>query len=233
MAESNQESKYPLSMISIGILVVFLVLVFFLYKKAGGKDGGIVFPAGLNYTGEEAQAPTQPARPNYDWSKIAASTTNWTTFASVQKQYSFQHPAELYPLVFPGWEADGVTFDVSEAPAQFNIMVLVEKISDYNSAYAGNLEAFVRNYWKSYGGLKGLNEIEEFTTESGLKGFKANYQTKGGGVAGDNYFFPIPGDNDKVLHVGNVFPAEANTVFMRMLNTFSFDIPTPQPTKAQ
>lgn len=231
MPETSKDdflSKNSLSLLSIGILVIFLAIVFFLYFWVSKKDkGGIVFPAGLNYTGEESPAAPPPAkRPVYDYAKLAASS-GWVTYKSTRGQYSFQHPGEMIPLVFPGDVNDSTTFDVADVPAQFNILVLVETISNYDPKYTGKSEEFVKNYWKFFGGLKGLQSIESFTNEKGLAGFKAVYVNKAGVGTGDNYFFPDPNDDNKVIHIGNVFPKEGETVFTRILNSLDVVKPTP------
>lgn len=230
---SEKDSKSLLAISSIVILIVFLGLVYFLYNRASGGNSKVVFPAGINYTGNEEQAEQQQTRPKYDWEKLAASS-DWTSYTSTKKQYSFQYPKELQPLIVPGDPNDAVTFDVTDTPAQNNLMALVETISSYNKTYVNNGEEFVKNYWKFFNGLKKLNEFEEYQSEKGLKGYRANYETKAGLITGDSYFFLLPESPDKILHIANIFPKGAETLFMRMLNTFSFDIPTPpQPTKAE
>ncbi|MBI4225845.1 hypothetical protein HY612_01910 [Candidatus Roizmanbacteria bacterium] len=223
--KSSQDtvSKNSLTFLSIGILVVFLALVGGVYWWVSKKSKGqVVFPAGINYTGNETPAPTQqPQRPQYDYSKMV-SAANWTDFVSPQGQYTFQYPPEMIPLIFPGDANDSVTFDVSDIPSQFNLMVLFETISNYDAKLRGRQEEFVRNYWKFFGGLKDMKDIETFTTEKGLNGWKVRYVTQGDVVGSDNYFFVITGQNDKILHVNNIFPADGQTVFNRLLNSLEF-----------
>ena len=194
----QQESlgKSTLTILSIGTLLVFLALVGGVYWWVSKKSKGqVVFPAGINYTGNETPAPTQqPQRPQYDYSKMS-SAANWTDFTSPRGQYVFQYPPEMIPLIFPGDVNDTVTFDVSDLPAQFNLMVLVETISNYDPKLRGGQEEFVRNYWKFFGGLKALKDIETYETENGLTGWKARYVNQSDLVGTDNYFFPIPGQS--------------------------------------
>ena len=128
----------------------------------------------------------------------------------------------MIPLIFPGDANDTVTFDVSDIPAQFNLMVLVETISNYDSKLTGKQEDFVKNYWKFFGGLKGVQNVESYTSEKGLNGWKVNYLTQNDVVGSDNYFFIIPNQPDKVLHVNNIFPAEGQAVFTRLLNSLEY-----------
>lgn len=235
MSEQNsQENKMMLTIASIVILVIFLGGVFFLYSKAGKKDGEAVYPAGINYTGDEAAPETQQPAPQkkvYDWGKLA-TTQNLATFVSRGRQYSYQYPAEMEPLIIPNDPNDSSTFDVAEVPAHLNLMILVESISSYDAKYKGNLEGFVRNYFSFFPGLKKLNTFEEYTSETGLKGYKATYETKLGQVTGAGYFFPVPGNNDKVVHISNVFPEEGEAVFTRILNSLTTKVPEISPTTA-
>ncbi|OGK17657.1 hypothetical protein A2774_03650 [Candidatus Roizmanbacteria bacterium RIFCSPHIGHO2_01_FULL_39_12c] len=211
------EDKGSLTALSIVVLIVFLLLVGGIYWWVSKKGKGeTVFPAGLNYTGEETTPQAQ--RPSYDYAKMAESA-DWVDFVSAQGQYKYKHPTELYPLVFPGDVNDAVTFDIAAVPAQLNLMVLVETISNYDPKYRGNQEGFVRNYHTFFDGLKGVSEIEEFTTDQGLEGWRVKYITGDDSVGTNNYFFEIPGESNKILHVNNIFPAEGQAVFTRLLNS--------------
>lgn len=216
--EDSSANNKSLAMLSIGILVVFLVLVFGMYKWVGGKKGGVVFPAGLNYTGGET-ANQQPAtKPTLDFAKMMASA-QWKSVESAKKQYKFDYPEGLNPLVFPGDANDSVTFDIADIPVQLNLMATAENISYYDSKLVGRQEEFVNEYWKYFSGLQGVKSVEKFQNEKGLTGFKAVYVTKGGTDTKTNYFFIIPGQNDRVLHVTNIFPLEGESLFLRILNT--------------
>ena len=64
----DSSNKYFLTLLSVGILVVFLVLVGGTYWWVSQKSKGqVVFPAGINYTEKETPARSQqPQRPQYD-----------------------------------------------------------------------------------------------------------------------------------------------------------------------
>ncbi len=218
----ESDNKYALSFLSIGILVVFVAIVFGLYWWVSKKSKGqVVFPAGINYTGTETTPQPQPQRPTYDYSKLA-SASNWVDFTSPKGQYIFKYPPEMIPLIFPGDVNDTVTFDVADVPAQFNLMVLVETISSYDPKLRGRQEDFVRNYWKFFAGLKGLDEVETFRTDKGLQGWKARYITQSDVIGSDNYFLVIPDQPDRVLHVNNIFPEDGQAVFTRLLNSLEY-----------
>ena len=128
----------------------------------------------------------------------------------------------MLPLIIPGDPNDTVTFDVADVPAQFNLMVLVETMSNYDPKYRGNKEGFVNNYHTFFDGLKDVSEIEEFTTDQGLEGWRVRYVTAGDTVGTNNYFLVIPGESNKILHVNNIFPAEGQALFTRLLNSVDF-----------
>ncbi len=221
-SDSDMMNKNSLAFLSVGILVLFLLLVggvyWFVSKKSKGQ---VVFPAGINYTGNETTPAAQSQKPTYDYAKFA-SATNWATFTSPKKQYTFQYPPEMIPLIFPGDANDTVTFNVSDVQARNNLMILVESISNYDPKLVGQAETFVKGYFKYFNGLKGLQDVASFTTQKGLVGWKTHFLTKAGVVGSDNYFFPLPGQPDKIIHVNNVFPPEGQGVFTRLLNSFDY-----------
>lgn len=213
------DDKKSLTYISLGILIIFLLLVggvyYWVTKKSGG---GLVFPSGVNYL--SPNQPT-PAVPQYDYAKLAAST-DLLTLKGQTYAYSFQYPRGLNAIIFAKDPNDSVTFKTSALPAEQNLMLLVERISERDKSYVGKYEDFVRDYWKFFGGLKGSKDLTPFTNNQGLVGFKVNYVTKGNVVTSDNYFFEIPGDTDHMLHLNNIFPKEGEAVFLRILNSLSY-----------
>lgn len=212
------ENKGSLTTMSVVILVVFLLIVGGTYWWVSKKGKGeVVFPAGINYTGEET-TPAPAQRPTYDYAAFAGAS-DWVDFVSPGGQYSFKYPPQMVPLIFPGDVNDTVTFDVADVPAQFNLMVLVETISSYDSKLRGKQEDFVNSYPNFFDGLKDVQTVESFKTEQGLEGWKVNYTTANDTVGTDNYFFEIPGESDKILHVNNIFPADGQAVFTRILNS--------------
>src|SRR3990167_8055210 len=108
--EKKEENKGALSAMSIGVLVLFLVIVGGLYWWVSKKGKGeVVFPAGLNYTGEEPTAGAPAQRTNYDYAKLAGAS-DWVDFVSPKEQYTFKYPSTMVPLIFPGDVNDTVTF---------------------------------------------------------------------------------------------------------------------------
>lgn len=211
--------KNSLTYISLGVLVVFLLLVGGVYYWVTKKSNGqLIFPSGVNYL--SPNQPT-PAVPQYDYAKLATSTDLLTLKGQVYP-YSFQYPRGLGAIIFPKDPNDSVTFKLSTLPAEQNLMLLVETISSRDKAYVGRQEDFVRDYWKFFGGLKSSKDVTPFTNNVGLKGFKVNYVTRANVVTTDNYFFVIPGDSDHMLHLNNIFPKEGDAVFMKILNSLTY-----------
>lgn len=203
------------------ILVVFVLLVggVYMWVSKKSKAGQQVFPAGINYLSPKSNVTNAPS---YDYTKLAVST-DWVTYKGKLFPYSFQHPKEFTPIVYPGDKSDAVAFKVSVLPPEQSLLLTVEKISGRDKTLVGNPKEFVSNYWKFFSGLKGLKTVTEITNEKGLKGYKANYIVKGtNAVTSDFYFFTIEGDNDNLLHMGNIFPAEGKTLFNRIMNSLEY-----------
>jgi len=183
----------------------------------------VVFPAGVNYISPDKTitAGIDKPSPLYDYTKLAESI-DWATYKGKIYAYNFEYPKVLTPLTFPNDSADSVTFKVSNTPPELNLMFLVETISSRDSSLVGKPEQFVNNYWKFYSGLKSVQTVTSFKNEKGLEGFKANYLAKSGVVTNDNYFFIIPGDSDHLLHIANIFGAEGDALFNRIVNGLSY-----------
>ena len=87
----------------------------------------------------------------------------------------------------------------------------------------GKPKEYVSNYWKFFSGLKSLKKLTEITNEKGLKGYKANYVVReNNAITSDFYFFVIEGDSDKLLYMGDIFPAEGKALFIRIMNSLEY-----------
>jgi hypothetical protein len=202
------------------ILVVFVLLVggVYLWVSNKSKNGQPIFPAGINYL--SPQSPT--TAPLFDFAKLGESA-DWVTYTGKLFPYSFQYPKALTPVTYPGDKSDAVAFKVSALPPEQSLLLTVEKISGRDKNLVGKPEEFVKNYWKYFSGLKALKNIAAITNEKGLTGYKAAYVIKGSNaVTSDYYFFVIEGDNDTLLHVGDIFPKEGKTLFSRILNSLEY-----------
>lgn len=219
---SEEMGKKNLVAVNIVILVVFLLVIGGVYTFVSKKNKGQqVFPAGVNYLspkGEEAKKPVLL----YDFAKLAESS-DWVTYKGKVFAYSFQHPKALAPLTFPNDKSDAVTFKVNELPPEQSLLLTVETISSRDKSLTGKQEEFVKSYWKYFSGLKGLKKIESITNEKGMKGFKANYIVKSNNaVTSDYYFFVVEGNDDILIHIGDIFPAEGKGVLNRMINSLEY-----------
>jgi len=216
-------SRPNLVLANVVILVVFLLLVAGVYLWVVKKNKGqLIFPAGINYLSPTNETAPVGNTPLFDFKKLAESA-DWVTYKGKIYPYSFQHPKAMAPLVFPNDPTDAVAFKVSSLPPEQSLMFLVETISSRDKKLVGKPEQFIREYWKFFSGLKGLNKIESVTNEKGLKGYKASYQTKANIITSDNYFFIIEGDDDHLLHLANTIPvAEGEAVFNRIVNSLDY-----------
>jgi len=221
---SEEISKKSLVTINIIILVVFLSViggVYYWVSNKKSKTGQQVFPAGINYFSPKGDNAKKPVL-LYDFAKLAESS-DWVTYKGKIYPYSFQHPKVLTPLSFPNDKNDAVTFKVNELPPEQSLLLTVETISNRDKSLVGKPEEFAKNYWKFFSGLKGLSKIEPTTNEKGLTGYKANYIVKGSNaVTSDNYFFVIKGNDDNLLHIGDIFPTEGKAVLNRLINSLEY-----------
>ena len=224
---SNQNSseetitKSNLVSANLVIIVVFLLIVGAVYYNVSKKSkGAVTMPAGINYLSPSETA-TKPAT-LYDYAKLTEST-DLVTFKGKKFAFSFQYPKGLTPLTFIDDPTNAVTFKVNDMPAQSSLMMLVETISERDKTLVGKQEDFVRGYWRHFSGLKVLVSISPVENDKGLKGFKAVYATKSGAVAtNEKYFFTLEGDDDHMLYVANIFPAEGQALFEKMLNSIDY-----------
>lgn len=205
------------------VLIIFLTVVggayFWVSNKKNGKQ---VFPAGINYLSPKDSSDSKKPAPLYDFAKLAESS-DWVSYKGKIFPYIFQHPKALMPLSLPNDRSDAVTFKVNELPPEQSLLLTVETISDRDKTLVGKPEEFVKNYWKFFSGLKGLNKIEKVTNEKKMKGYKANYLVKSNNsVTSDYYFFIVEGSDDILIHLGDIFPAEGKPVFNRIINSLEY-----------
>lgn len=217
--EPKGSNKSNVIFLNLGVLVFFLVLVFGIYYWVSKKSKGeVVFPAGVNYLSPNTETPQQSS---IDYAKLASSA-EWLTFKGKIYGFSFQYPKGLLPLSFPNDSSESVTFKLSDLPPELNLMFLVETISSRDANLVGKHQEFTQTYWKYFAGLKGVSSFKEFTNEKGLEGYQVKFSTKSNTTTTDNYFFKIPGDNDHMLHIANIFPKDGQVVFERILNSIDY-----------
>lgn len=217
--DKNFFKKYSLAIVSIGILVVFLFIVLYLNSKS--KDGSIVFPAGVNYLSpeEEEQAAKAPAGPTIDFKAWAEGA--WVPAYGVNYDFTYQIPAGLQPLYFPNDQTEKVAFAGNAKPAELNILLEVETISNYDAKSVGDIKNFAEEvYWKQFGGFKSPKEGTEFQTTSGLDAYSVRYEIIAGGLSGEHVFVAMPDDDDHVIHLVNQFPRDyKENIFDRIVNS--------------
>ncbi|MDP3888551.1 MAG: hypothetical protein Q8Q24_00760 [bacterium] len=196
-------------------------------KKVGNK---IALPAGPNYLGDKApdlnnlqNPPTAPQR------FTAASDVAWKQLKGKVYRYTLSYPESLPLGVFPNDQADAVAIVWGNIPAQANILLNVEKISDRNPKYAGKTEEFVRNWWTAFSGLKGVKSVDKFTTASGLTGYKASYINAAGQTPNVDVFIQIPDDQNSLIHMANGILDP--TIFDRMVDTLKYTASSPSPSQ--
>lgn len=219
---SEEISKKSLIAMNIVVLVVFISVIGGVYYWVSKKNKGQqIFPAGINYLspkGNEAQKPVLL----YDFAKLAASS-DWLTYKGKLFPYSFQYPKAFTPITYPNDKSDAVAFKVSALPPEQSLLFTVETISSRDKNLIGKPEEFAKNYWKFFSGLKALKKITKITNEKGMTGYQATYVVKGSNaVTNDNYFFIVEGNDEILLHIGDIFPIEGKAILNRLVNSLEY-----------
>lgn len=215
-SSTNPLDKNSLASMSVGVLVLFLVLIAGIYFWVAKKNkGGVVFPAGINYMGPSNLTPI----PTVDLTQLGKSGKWLQTSGKIYK-YSFIYPAELQVTAFINDQSDKLAWVTGIGSPQQSIAFTVESVASLDPKYEGDLEGFAGNYWRKFNGLGGAKSVEPFTNSKGLKGFKAVYADKTGKTINTNFFFAIPDQSDKVLQVINGIIPE--NIFMQIVNSIEF-----------
>lgn len=211
--------KNSLALTSVGVLVLFLMLIggIFFWVKNKNKSS-VVFPAGINYLGPQAGANLTPL-PAVDMTQLGKSG-KWIQSGGKIYKYRFMYPAEIQITAFINDQSDKIGWVTGNVPPQNSIVFSVETMSSLDPKYTDNVEEFAKNFWRKFNGLSGTKPVEAVTTQKNLKGFKAVYLDKSSKVANTNYFFPVPNDPDHVLMVIN--GAIPEIVYSQIVNSIEF-----------
>lgn len=145
--------------------------------------GTIVLPAGGTYLGPTTTPPPTPA---------PAPATGSLHKGRIYP-YSFETPETLKLVTFND------TFDIyaisKEGMDPYNaVLIGVDDITKKNKP----LIDYINEWWKQFGGLKGVDSITEFTNSKGLKGYSVKYVNG----SSDDVFFEVP-DPGYVIHLAN------------------------------
>lgn len=164
--------------VAIGISAALILLVILQHNLAFRKTGTIVLPAGGTYLGPTPDSRNQSAPiPGIMKGRIYP--------------YSFEVPDDLKLVTFPNDPFDIYAIAINNQPPEQNVLIGVD-------AAQGNKRAYVENWWKQFGGLKGVNSIVPFTNSKGLRGYKAKFING----SSEDIFFESP-DGKYMIHLAN------------------------------
>lgn len=169
-------------MIAVGISTTLILLVVLRHNLAFQKSGTIVLPAGGTYLGPSSSPSPLPP---------VALAEGGAVISGRIYPYSFEAPDTLTLVTFPNDPYDIYALSINNQPPEQNVLIGVDKAE-------GGKRAYVENWWKQFGGLKGVESITQFTNSNGLKGYKAKY-INGSGI---DVFFESP-DGKYMIHLAN------------------------------
>jgi hypothetical protein len=220
-ANKNSSETSTLAIVSLVVLTVFLIIIGAVYYFVNRKNKeAVVFPAGVNYIGDQASQDAPSPVPTVDLTKLGQSG-KWLMAGGKTYAYTFMFPAELGIASFPNDASDKISWVTGIVSPENNVAFNVEPMVVAGQSYAGNPEEFVKNYWRNYNGFSGIKAIEPYQNEKGVKGYKALYTDKTGKVPVTYYFFNIPNDTGHMLQVINGMIPE--DIFTKIVNSVDFE----------
>jgi hypothetical protein len=226
------------NIVKLGVLAIAAIalvtvgtLVAVQYSKK--RSGTIVLPGGVTYLGPSPTAvPAQTDTVAPAALFTADANTEWTTFKGHKYPYSFSYPKTLTIVVFPNDVLDAAAIAFSNIPAQQNILANVDDISknDKMKQYAGtqSKDKYVENWWKQFGGLKGVSSIKAFVNTKGLHGYRTKFINTAGQTPNEDVFFEVPAHPELVIRLANGILDKP--IFDRIIDTVGWTEPTKTPS---
>jgi len=218
------------------ILIIFIVLQYTMSKKTNGT---LVLPNGTTYMGpsteENKETQVLPTNPPSKQTNVftAPSDGKWKTVKGNVYPYTFSAPETLKLVTFPNDKYDIYAIDWGGITPQSNVLIGVDNLKNdaKKSEYISSpKKVYVSEWWKQFGGLKGVASIKEFTNSNGLKGYRAQYATTTGQVPNEDVFFEIDERPEVVIHLARGVLDQA--VFDKMIDSLNWtESPKPEPTK--
>ncbi len=211
------------------VATVLVALIILQHNLAFQGKGTIIIPAGNTYLGpsttspspsptvgvaittsltptntpasKATEAPTQNAN-----ALTAPANTQWVTVKGRIYGYFFKAPKTFNLVTFPNDPYDIYAISWNNQPPQSNVLIGVDNLNnrDQLKQYVSvSKRAYVEDWWKQFGGLKGVGSITDFTNSQGLKGYKAKYLNSQNQSPNDDIFFEAPNHPELVIHLAN------------------------------
>lgn len=242
MSEGQGQLSSTVNIMIASAVVFFLAIaaIFFQHNLAFQKQGTIVLPAGGTYLGPNGQPKETPAQavattPVETKATPAAASAKegkftvpadaaWVIVRGNAHPYAFLAPKALTLVTFPNDKYDIYAIEWNNLTPQSNVLIGVDDMNFSNNLkkYINvSKKTYVEDWWKQFGGLKGVFSITEFTNSKGLKGYKAKYLNQANQTPNDDVFFEIPNHPELVMHLANGVLDDA--VFDRIVDSVSWD----------
>ncbi len=200
---SGNHQKLIFLIFSILLLIGALYITF---RYSLLQSNNIILPGGVTYLGPSSTTkpipPTLTVKPRKVFT--APSDDKWVIFHGSIYPYSLNHPQSLNLVVFPKDKSDSVAFSFDNIDPRVNILLNIEKISDRDPRLSGKpIIDYVKNWYKYFSGLKGVDKIDAFQNVNNLKGYRAVFINDVNQTPNVDVFLEIPGSNDLVIHLAN------------------------------
>jgi hypothetical protein len=247
MSESQEQLPSTINVIIISSIIFFLALavIIFQHNMTFQKEGTIVLPAGGTYLGPNGQPTDTPALaqatpiPTAMRASPAEVPTNvgtkegkftvpadaaWVIVRGNAHPYAFLAPKTLKLVTFPNDKYDIYAIEWNNLTPQSNVLIGVDDMNFSNNLkkYINvSKKTYVEDWWKQFGGLKGVFSIAEFTNSKNLKGYKAKYLNQSNQSPIDDIFFEIPNHPEFVMHLSNGVLDQA--IFDRIVDSVSWN----------
>lgn len=211
METDESPQHYSRSVIVAGLITALLTLLVIVhYRQISGRTGTIVLPAGGTYLGPSNQPSS--ANKKTDVSKdlgSGAGTVNsspstkkgYLTIKGNKYPYAFEVPESVKLTTFPDDVYDVYAIAREGVDPYSAVLIGVDDLTRdaKKSVYIQKpLTDYVNDWWKQFGGLKGVSSLSEFTNGKGLKGVKAKFVNG----SSDDIFFASP-DAKHIIHLAN------------------------------
>lgn len=190
-------------MIALGVSIGLVLLVILQHNLAFQKSGTIILPAGGTYLGPtDSPAPTPieiAAVISTTTTPVAEKKGTWVTVKGNKYPYSFEAPSSLKLVPLSKDQYDIYAISINNQPPDSNVLIGVDDLrrTDALKKYIPiSKRTYVEEWWKQYGGLKGIKTIMEFENSKGTKGYRAKYI----GSPTDDVFFEV-GEPHFVIHM--------------------------------
>jgi hypothetical protein len=217
--------------IGIGVILALLILTgitISAYRYAKSRTGTTVLPGGTTYLGPDRSSPVAEQQPTQPPSLPTKFTVNADTLWKDQHgkvfAYTISVPTTLSLVTFPNDITDSIAISWGNSLPQNNILLRVSDLNKTEPDMAKYINQpkieYARNWWRQWGGYKGLNSLEAFTNSKGMKGYKVKYLNSAGESPNDYVFFEVPNHPDLMVYFGNGYLDKP--VFDRVVDSFNW-----------